>query len=144
MMEHHTSKRKKLNYLPTVRSNHLLPGEMLSADLPTHSHVELLLRNTPIMSTNDGSVPSNQSLSAQDHQAKSASDLSVFQLQIQELLAKVRPSHESRMGKVDVAVRKLKRVIELIPNREPTTVTLFSACMSDTLPTKCAPIGFAR
>lgn len=141
-MEPHTSKRRKLNYLPMVQSNHLLSGDPLSARLPTH-HQPILPQNTLALLKDNGSIPSKKSLSAQDHQAMSASDSSIFQMQIQELLAKVRPSHGSRMEKVEVALRQLKRVIELIPNREPTTVILFSACISEVLPAKCASIGFA-
>lgn len=125
-----------------VRSNHHLAGEHLSADPSTHFQA-VPPRDTLALSTKNGSIRSKRSLSAQDRQAKSASDSSVFQLQIQELLAKVRPSHGLHMEKVEVALRKLKRVIELIPNREVTTVMLFSACMGEVQPAKCACVGFA-
>lgn len=120
MMELHASKRRKLEYVSMVKSNHFLSGEPLSANSPTHEHA--VHRQTTPASTNNGAVLSKKSLSAQDRQPKSPSDSSVFQLQIQELLAKVRPSHGSRREKVEAALRKLKRVIELIPNREPTSV----------------------
>lgn len=46
---------------------------------------------------------------------------SMFQLQVDELLSEVRP-HEGRMIKAENALRKLKSIIERIPNREPKTV----------------------
>lgn len=141
-MELHAPKRRKINYLSRVRSNHHLPGEHVSVDLPIHFQA-VLPHNTLALSTKNGSIQSKQSLSAQDRQAMSASDSSAFQLQIQELLAKVRPSHGSHMEKVEVALRKLKRVIELIPNREMTTVMLFSTCMGEIQPAKWVCVGFA-
>lgn len=47
--------------------------------------------------------------------------LSLFQLQVDELLSKVRP-HEGRMANAENALRKLKNIIERIPNREPQSV----------------------
>lgn len=46
---------------------------------------------------------------------------SMFQLQVDELLSEVRP-HEGRMIKAENALRKLKSIIERIPNREPKAV----------------------
>ena len=45
----------------------------------------------------------------------------MFQLQVEELLVKVRPAKE-RMVKAENALHKLKDVIERIPNRGPKTV----------------------
>ena len=50
-----------------------------------------------------------------------AYNLSTFQLQVDELLSKVR-SHEGQMAKTENALRKLKNIIERIPNREPKAV----------------------
>ena len=48
----------------------------------------------------------------------------LFQLQIDELLSKVRPDYERRMIKAENALRKLKTIIERIPNRGAKTVCL--------------------
>ena len=45
----------------------------------------------------------------------------MFQLQVDELLVKARPA-KGRMGKAENALRKLKDLIEHIPNREPRSV----------------------
>lgn len=45
----------------------------------------------------------------------------MFQLQVDELLLKVRPAG-GRMVQAENALRKLKHVIEHIPNREPKSV----------------------
>lgn len=129
-MELHVSKRRKIDYLSMIPSNPLSTGESISADSPTHNP-PVYSQNTPTLPTKNGSDPSKQSLSAKDSRTNSASDSSFFRLQIQELLAKVRPSDGSRMEKVEVALRKLKRAIELIPNREQTTVIFSLACTGE-------------
>ena len=45
----------------------------------------------------------------------------MFQLQVDELLAKVRPA-KGRMVKAENALHKLKDIIEHLPNREPKPV----------------------
>lgn len=47
---------------------------------------------------------------------------SLFQLQTDELLTKVRPDYERRMIKAESALRKLKEVILRIPNHDPKSV----------------------
>ena len=47
---------------------------------------------------------------------------SMFKLQLDELLAEVQPSYVKRMVPVENALRKLKAVIERIPDREPADV----------------------
>ena len=50
---------------------------------------------------------------------------SMFKLQLDELLAEVQPNYEKRMVPVENALRKLKAVIERIPDREPLDVCPF-------------------
>lgn len=52
-----------------------------------------------------------------------AYNTNLFQLQLNELLSKVRPDYERRMDKADNALRKLKDIIERIPNREAKSVS---------------------
>ena len=57
----------------------------------------------------------------------------MFQLQLEELLLKVRPA-KGRMVKAEDALRKLKDIIEHIPNREPKPVRhCFSSLIVRTL-----------
>ena len=46
----------------------------------------------------------------------------MFKLQAEEMLMKVRPTHKKRMVKVDAALRKLKEIIEILPDQDPLTV----------------------
>lgn len=56
---------------------------------------------------------------------RSAYGSSLFQLQIDELLSKVRPDYERRMVKAESALRKLKEIIERIPNCDAKSVCCF-------------------
>ena len=47
---------------------------------------------------------------------------SLFQLQIEELLLNVQSDYELRMVEAEKALRKLRRIIERIPSREPISV----------------------
>jgi len=58
--------------------------------------------------------------------SNSSHGLSLFQLQIDELLSKVRPDYERRMVKAETALRKLKEIIERIPNRDARSVCRFA------------------
>ena len=49
-------------------------------------------------------------------------DLNMFKLKANELLARVRPDYERRMADVDSSLRKLKHIIERIPEREAKPV----------------------
>lgn len=60
-----------------------------------------------------------------DSSALYAGDLyksSIFKMQVDEMLAEVRPDYEKRLGPVDGALRRLKTLIEEIPGREAVTV----------------------
>ena len=59
---------------------------------------------------------------------------SVFSLQVEELLAEVRPNYEKRMSSVDAALRRLKKIIERIPAREEHSV-----CLQPTLAVQRSP-----
>jgi hypothetical protein len=49
----------------------------------------------------------------------------MFKLQLDELLAEVQPRYVKRMVPIENALRKLKAVIERIPDREPVDVCTF-------------------
>lgn len=54
--------------------------------------------------------------------SSSAPSSSMFQLQVEQLLLKVRPDYERRMVKAEDALRKLKEIIERIPDRDAKPV----------------------
>lgn len=80
-------------------------------------------QNIPVKSTRNASTGPRRS---GDHEVNTTSGASVFRLQLDELLAKVhvRPSQGSRMKSAEDALRKLKRVIEHIPDHEPIAVSI--------------------
>ena len=92
----------------SVRSNGSSPGEEGDvADYSINPHAHEPLRNDKedkpkVMPT--GAYSSN-----------------MFQLQVEELLLNVRPK-KGRMVQAENALRKLKNIIEHIPNREPKPV----------------------
>ena len=54
------------------------------------------------------------------------SKANMFKLQVDEMLARVRPNYAEIMGFVDKALRRLKALIESIEDREPVTVRNFT------------------
>lgn len=115
-MASHKPKRRRLN--PSQLDTDGDSGaESSSSDRPLQSGSQ----NIPVRPAPTGPKRSG------DHKANIASGASVLRLQLDELLAKVhgRPFQGSRMKSAEDALRKLKQVIEHIPNREPTTVSIF-------------------
>ena len=53
-------------------------------------------------------------------------DSNMFKLQLDELLAEMRPDYERRLKKVEKALHKLKGILEHIPERDPLPVSLAS------------------
>lgn len=49
-------------------------------------------------------------------------DSSLFKLKANELLTKMRPNYERRMVKAENSLRRLKDIIERIPDRDPKPV----------------------
>ena len=47
----------------------------------------------------------------------------MFKLQVDEMLAEVKPNYEKRAGVIDDALRKLKRLIEGIESRDDLSVS---------------------
>lgn len=53
-------------------------------------------------------------------------DSTMFKLQMDELLAEMRPDYERRLKKVEKALHKLKGILEHIPERDPLPVSPIS------------------
>ena len=51
----------------------------------------------------------------------------LFQIQVGELLEVVKPNYEKWIARVEEALRKLKRVIEGLPSRQPMQVAMYCA-----------------
>lgn len=67
-------------------------------------------------------VSRSEATAAQSSITNTAYSSDLLQLQIDELLLKVRPDYERRMLEAENALRKLKHIIERIPNREAKPV----------------------
>lgn len=119
-MASHKPKRRRLNLSQLDTGNGDSGAESSSSDrlLQSGSH------NIPVRPTKN--APTGPKRSG-DQKVNTASGASIFRLQLDEFLAKVhgRTAQGSRMKSAEDALRKLKRVIEHIPNREPTTVSIF-------------------
>lgn len=114
-MASHKPKRRRLNSSQLDTGDGDSEAESSSSDRPLQS-------GSHIRPTKNGPTGPKR---LGDQKVNRASDASVFRLQLDELLDKAhgRPSHGSRMKGAEDALRKLKRVIEHIPIREPTTVS---------------------
>ena len=97
----------KEGLLQSVRSGPSPEEEGDVADYSINPHAHKSLRND---NYNKPKVTSTGAYSS-----------NMFQLQVDELLLKVRPAG-GRMVQAENALRKLKDVIEHIPNREPKSV----------------------
>lgn len=119
-MASHKPKRRRLNSSQLDTGDGDSEAESSSSDRPLQSGSHNILVR-PTKNARTGPKRSG------DQKINTASGASVFRLQLDELLTKVhgRPSQGSRMKSAEDALRKLKRVIEHIPNREPTTVSSF-------------------
>ena len=70
-----------------------------------------------------GNGQSTAKTSQLDISAGSMYKSNLFKLQMDELLAELRPSYKRRMVKAEKALHKLKRLIEAIPTRDPLPVS---------------------
>lgn len=117
-MASHNPKRRRLNPSQLDTGDGDSEAESSSSDRPLQSGSH----NALVRPTKNGSTCPKR---LGDQKVDTVSGASVFRLQLDELLDKVhgRPSQGSRMKSAEDALRKLKRVIEHIPIREPTTVS---------------------
>lgn len=115
-MASHKPKRRRLNPSELDKGNGDSEAE---SDAPLQNGSQ----NIPVKSTKNASTGPKRS---GNHEVNTTSGASVFRLQLDELLAKVhvRPSQGSRMKSAEDALRKLKRVIEHIPDYEPIAVSI--------------------
>lgn len=118
-MASHKPKRRRLNPSELDKVNEDSEAESDFSDAPLQNGSQ----NIPVKSTKNASTGPKRS---GDHEVNTTSGASVFRLQLDELLAKVhvRPSQGSRMKSAEDALRKLKRVIEHIPDHEPIAVSI--------------------
>lgn len=69
-----------------------------------------------------GHIPFKAERNAKESWNSGAYDSSVIKLKANELLTKMRPDYERNMVKVENSLRKLKNIIERIPDREAKPV----------------------
>lgn len=56
--------------------------------------------------------------------ARNIYNSNMFKLQVDELLAEMRPDYERKLKKVEKALHKLKAILERIPEQKPLPVSL--------------------
>ena len=114
-MAPHAMKRQKVHHVPE----------------PEHT----LTRHHQVKPNGHASTPttSNATTKTGDRLGPSVDSPDMLALQVEELLAKVRPNYGMRMSKVEDVLRKLRQIIDGIPHREAMNVRLDST-----------PVAFAR
>jgi U3 small nucleolar RNA-associated protein 22 len=78
---------------------------------------------TPVQKGAARGMKRNREQSASAPYAGESYRSSLFKLQVDEMLAEVTPDYAKRLGPVDSSLRKLKSLIEAIPEREPLPVS---------------------
>ncbi|KAL8738918.1 MAG: hypothetical protein Q9181_000370 [Wetmoreana brouardii] len=118
-MEPQPFKRRRLNGLSqdlysqesdTSNSKSISPEPATAATISSETHDKISkngVRGSPKIVQN-GAKRSLNGLYCSD----------LFELQIGELLEKIRPKYKSRMAKAEIAIHKLRDIIESIPERE--------------------------
>ncbi|KFY29595.1 hypothetical protein V494_08640 [Pseudogymnoascus sp. VKM F-4513 (FW-928)] len=107
-MEPQTSKRRKLD----------TTSEMPQANDDTSPSVPMGSAATQSQSGTVAAMKTHKSTSAAAPFAGDAYNSSLFKLQVEEMLVEVKPNYAKRLGPVGNALRKLKTLIEAIPDRE--------------------------
>ena len=114
-------KKRKLSPLSRDNSNKIYTQDTVdglsqdSADEETENvlgHGHIPSRHTPVEAKRNASTS----------WSSGTYDSNMFKLKANELLAKVRPDYERRLVNVENSLRKLKVVIERIPDREAKSV----------------------
>lgn len=116
-MEPQTSKRRKLDSNTEMSQ---------SIDKTENESPPINASSTAMTAQQKGTVAGMKKSREQSASAPYAGEAyksSLFKLQVDEMLAEVRPNYAKRLGPVDNALRKLKTLIEAIPDREPLPVS---------------------
>lgn len=112
-------KRRKIDH---TSSNDSSEDDHLGSDSEKHEHVKpaprSLLEKEPRRSNPRAPSTDNAALYAGESYRST-----LFKLQVDELLAEVKPNYEKRLAGVNEALRRLKSSIEEIEDREPLSVS---------------------
>jgi U3 small nucleolar RNA-associated protein 22 len=122
-MAQHPIKRRKLEHdgdssdadaassNESMADNSSASDESDNEDQPSKAH-----KKTPVKAPRTD-VDSSAMYAGESHKS------SIFKMQVDEMLAEVRPNYEKRMAPVNEALRKLKVIIESLGDREPMSVS---------------------
>jgi U3 small nucleolar RNA-associated protein 22 len=117
-MEPQTTKRRKLD------TTAAMPQASDNADVDlSSSSVPMGSAETQSPSGTVAGMKAHKSGSAAAPFAGDAYNSSLFKLQVDEMLVEVKPNYAKRLGPVGNALRKLKTLIEAIPDREELPVS---------------------
>jgi U3 small nucleolar RNA-associated protein 22 len=117
-MEPQTPKRRKLDAnveMPQARNEP--QSDILASSIPMDSAVAQQQNGTV------AGMKRSKSSSASAPFAGDAYNSSLFKLQVEEMLVEVKPNYAKRLGATGNALRKLKTLIEAIPDREQIPVS---------------------
>ena len=119
-MAPHAIKRKKVAHPSSFESE---DGGILDAGSVSScsGHDATIVQKQSIGASQGSYENSRPQMGMANKFASSVYQSNTFKLQMEEMLLKVRPQYGTRMTKVDNALRKLKTIIESIPDREAVT-----------------------
>lgn len=112
-MEPQTTKRRKLD----------TTAEMPQASDDSNPSVPMGAAATQNPTGTAATMKSHKTSSAAAPFAGDAYNSSLFKLQVEEMLVEVKPNYAKRLGPVGNVLRKLKTLIEAIPDREEMPVS---------------------
>jgi len=122
-MSHLPAKRRKLDHAKHDESEDSSPGSALDFELENSSEDDASETDAP--ATESKRTPQPKRTKDGDNDALYAGGLyksSIFKLQVDEMLAEVRPNYAKRFSGADDALRQIKSLIEGIEEREALSV----------------------
>jgi U3 small nucleolar RNA-associated protein 22 len=126
-MSHLPTKRRKLDHANHDESDDSSPGSALDYELENFDEEDASEVDAP--ATKSKSAPQPKRTKDDDESAPYAGGLyksSMFKLQVDEMLAEVRPNYGKRFSGADDALRQIKSLIEAIQDREALSVSCLS------------------
>lgn len=121
-MAAHATKRRKVNYLARSENEDRRGASDNGSASSTDDGGAVVVANKTSGIRHNSREGAKTRLDEMGQSASGAYNSTMFKLQMDELLVKVRPRSEKRMSKIENALRKLKSIIESIPSREAIPV----------------------
>lgn len=124
----HVVKRRRLDEPPN-HEGHFDTAAFVNHRDPTNGDLDNAGGIASLATDAAGAVEKVDSCGDGEGAAGNIYNPNMFQLQVDELLAEMRPDYKGKLKKVEKALQKLKATLERIPEQEPLPVSLiFKTC----------------